>query len=102
MDSIANVMIASGVSLLDLVEAVSAIPYGRPSDRTVDGDAPSAARYMLESDEGLDERRVRRRGAGNKSIKETHPGRKQARDLSSSSPRPDVDEHLATGTGPRD
>lgn len=30
-------MIAPDTSLLDLLEAVRAIPYGRPSDRTVDG-----------------------------------------------------------------
>jgi hypothetical protein len=30
-------VIAPDASLLDLVEAVRAIPYGRPSDRTVDG-----------------------------------------------------------------
>jgi hypothetical protein len=30
-------MVDSDASLLDLVEAVRAIPYGRPSDRTVDG-----------------------------------------------------------------
>jgi hypothetical protein len=34
---IADAVIAPDASLLDLVEAVRAIPYGRPSDRTIDG-----------------------------------------------------------------
>lgn len=34
---IADAVMAPDASLLDLVEAVRAIPYGRPSDRTIDG-----------------------------------------------------------------
>jgi hypothetical protein len=32
-----DALVASGTSLLDLVEAVRALPYGRPSDRSVEG-----------------------------------------------------------------